>query len=86
MYGALATLSAARRLGPSLAGPAAEPHVLSVWCFALAISGMLLSAYVTYVELFMIDAICIWCVASAALVVAIALLAAPDPRQRSAQP
>ena len=84
MYGGLAALSATRRLGPWLAGPGAEPRVLPVWCFALAISGVLFSGYLTYVELFVIDAICIWCVASAALVSAIALLAAPDAR--SARP
>ena len=62
--------------------------MLPVWCFALAISGVLFSGYLTYVELFVIDAICIWCVASAALVSAIALLAAPDLRRdaRSARP
>ena len=82
MYGGLAVLFATRRLGPWRAQPAAEPRVLPVWCFALAISGVLFSAYLTYVELFVIDAICIWCVASAVLIAAIALLAAPDLRQR----
>ena len=34
---------------------------------ALAISGFGFSAYLTYLELFVIDAICQWCVASAVL-------------------
>jgi len=86
MYGGLAVLLAARRLGPWRAEPAREPRVLPVWCFALAMSGVLFSAYLTYVELFVIDAICIWCVASAVLITVIALLAAPDlQRERSAR-
>jgi uncharacterized membrane protein len=34
---------------------------------ALAVTGFGFSAYLTYLELFVIDAICQWCVASAAL-------------------
>lgn len=81
MYAALAALCMVRRLGPWRGGQAAEPPVLGVWCFALALSGTAFSAYLTYLELFVIEAICIWCVASAALVTAIALLAAVDLRR-----
>ena len=35
--------------------------------FALALTGFGFSAYLTYLELFVIDAICQWCVASAVL-------------------
>jgi uncharacterized membrane protein len=35
--------------------------------FALALVGFGFSAYLTYLELFVIDAICQWCVASAVL-------------------
>lgn len=42
---------------------------------ALSLAGMGFSAYLTYLELFVIDAICQWCVASAALMTAIAALA-----------
>ncbi len=88
MYGGLAALAAARRLGPvahrSRRRAARAPGV----GLRLAISGVLFSAYLTYVELFVIDAICVWCVTSALLVSAIALLAAPDlrDRERSARP
>src|SRR4029450_7198026 len=34
---------------------------------AIALTGLLYSAYLTYVELFVIDAICQWCVVSAVL-------------------
>jgi len=78
MYGALAALCALRRLGPWRADAAGEPAVLGVWCFALALAGTAFSAYLTYLELFVIEAICIWCVASALVVTAIALLAAAD--------
>jgi uncharacterized membrane protein len=41
---------------------------------ALAISGFGFSAYLTYLELAVIDAICQWCVASATLMTALAML------------
>jgi uncharacterized membrane protein len=51
---------------------------------ALAVSGFGFSAYLTYLELFVIDAICQWCVASAILMTGLAgvctwrLLREPD--------
>jgi uncharacterized membrane protein len=42
--------------------------------FALAFAGVIYAGYLTYVELFVIDAICQWCVISAALTVAIAVI------------
>lgn len=33
--------------------------------FGTALAGLLFSAYLTFLELFVIDAICLWCVASA---------------------
>jgi uncharacterized membrane protein len=41
----------------------------------LALVGFGFSAYLTYVELFVINAICQWCVASAALITALAAIA-----------
>jgi uncharacterized membrane protein len=41
---------------------------------ALAISGFGFSAYLTYLELLVIDAICQWCVASAVLLTALMVL------------
>ena len=52
----------------------------------LAIAGFGFSAYLTYLELFVIDAICQWCVASAVLMAALLvvavlrLLRGPAPR------
>jgi uncharacterized membrane protein len=43
---------------------------------ALAVSGFGFSAYLTYLELFVIDAICQWCVASAVLLTLLAGLTA----------
>ena len=42
--------------------------------FGLSLIGVLYSAYLTYLELFVIYAICRWCVASALIMVAIFLL------------
>jgi uncharacterized membrane protein len=42
-----------------------------------AVAGLAFSAYLTALELFVIHAVCSWCVVSAALAVAIFLLAAP---------
>ena len=42
---------------------------------ALATGGMLFTVYLTYLELFVIQAICRWCVVSAAIITAIWLVA-----------
>jgi len=54
------------------------PEALVPLTFALALSGMLYSAYLTWLELFVIDAICAWCVTSAILVTVIWVLTWPD--------
>jgi uncharacterized membrane protein len=52
---------------------------------ALALIGAGFSLYLTYLELFVIDAICQWCVASAVIMIALAglttarMLRGPDP-------
>lgn len=79
MYVTLLGLTVARRAGWAGLGPG-TPRLLRTWTFALALGGMLYSAYLTYLELFVIDAICEWCVVSAAVVTVIALLAVPDVR------
>jgi uncharacterized membrane protein len=38
--------------------------------FSLALGGLAFVSYLTYVELFVIDAICIWCVATACITAA----------------
>ena len=43
---------------------------------ALAVAGLTISAYLTYLEVFVIHALCQWCLASAALMVAALLCAA----------
>lgn len=45
---------------------------------AVAIAGMLFSLYLTYVELFIIRAICPWCLASAFAITAIAFLSVDE--------
>jgi uncharacterized membrane protein len=52
--------------------------LISTVLTAEAVIGVLFSAWLTYLELGVIHAICIWCVTSAALVVAIALVSIAD--------
>jgi uncharacterized membrane protein len=53
---------------------------------ALAAGGVLFTAYLTWLELFVIHAICRWCVGSAVIIVSVLVLAllarrrAPEPR------
>ena len=60
MYVALLLLIGVSRFG------AAAPPAVVVWAFAPALGGTLHSAYLTYLELFVIEAICPWRVVSAA--------------------
>lgn len=71
MYLALAALAVARlRLGDR--APALVPLAL----FAVSLAGTLYSGYLTYLELYVIKAVCWWCVASAALATGILALSA----------
>jgi uncharacterized membrane protein len=45
--------------------------------FAMALFGTLFSIYLTYLELFVIHAVCIWCLASAVIITALMLLNLP---------
>jgi len=61
--------------------------------FLLALGGVGFSAYLTYIELYVIEAICIWCVISAILISLLALVGglnlwriAPDPLGTSPTP
>lgn len=73
MYLGLLAMTAARRWMS-----AGGPRVFTVWSLTVAASGVGYSAYLTYIELFEIDAICIWCVGSALVVVAFFLCCLPD--------
>ena len=61
-----------------------EP-VISIVLVAQAAIGVLFSAWLTYLELAVINAICIWCVASAIIVVAILLVSIADLRELRAE-
>jgi uncharacterized membrane protein len=41
----------------------------------MSVAGVAYSAYLTYVELFVIDAVCVWCMTSAGVMTAIFLVA-----------
>lgn len=67
----------------SLAGTAdryAGSQTVSVLLVAIAAWSVLFSAWLTYLELFVIHAICIWCVTSAVLLVAILVVSVMDWR------
>ena len=79
MYLVLLALVAARRWWGALRDDEA-PQALAGLTFALALGGTLYSAYLTWLELFEIEAICVWCVGSALIVTLLMLLSAPDLR------
>lgn len=60
-----------------------EAVLLALFGFALV--GLLFSAYLTILELFVIHAICLWCVASAVVMVAVFALTAMAWRRFSQQ-
>jgi len=61
-------------------GRLAESSRPSVALVALSGWGVLFSGWLTYLELFVIDAICMWCVVSAILVVVIFVISLLDLR------
>jgi uncharacterized membrane protein len=75
-------------LAISLAGVQADPADRRWPNLLLLLSGagVLFTAYLTYLELFVIHAICRWCVGSAAIIVSIFLLVLLERRQRAAVP
>ena len=58
-----------------------DERLISVVLAGEAAVGVLFSAWLTYLELAVIHAICIWCVTSAAIVAAIFLVSAADLRE-----
>ena len=79
---AVMLLLALLALQPRFAGRSWPATLLVV----LSSGAMLFSAYLTYLELFVIHAICRWCVVSALIILAIFGLAWYDRRQRAPQP
>jgi uncharacterized membrane protein len=79
---ALLLMVALLALQPGLAPRRWPADLLSV----LAAGGVLFTAYLTWLELFVIHAICRWCVGSAVIIVSVLVLAllarrrAPEPR------
>jgi uncharacterized membrane protein len=57
-----------------------DERVLSIVLVAEAAVGVLFSVWLTYLELFVIHAICIWCVTSALVVTAILFVSIADLR------
>jgi uncharacterized membrane protein len=53
--------------------PALQPTA-TMAAFALALTGTIFAAYLTYLEIWVIEAVCQWCVASAVLTLAILIV------------
>jgi uncharacterized membrane protein len=64
----------------------ADARMISVLLSLWSTVGLLFSAWLTYLELAVIQAICIWCVVSAILVTAIFALSVLDLRDKSRMP
>jgi uncharacterized membrane protein len=58
----------------------ADSRVFSVALVALTGWGVLFSGWLTYLELFVINAICVWCVTSACIVAVMFLVSLADLR------
>ena len=58
-------------------GPAAGKRWLDVLLAVVVTGGLLFSAYLTGIELFILHAVCMWCVISAVLTVILFVLARP---------
>jgi uncharacterized membrane protein len=80
-YGALLGL-ALLALQPRFAGAGWPSRLLAV----LSGGAVLFTAYLTYLELFVIHAVCRWCVGSAVIILAIFGLSLADLRRRSVEP
>ena len=63
-----------------------ESLVVSTVLLGVATSGLIFSLYLTYLELFVIDAICQWCVVSAVIVTIIFFVTVADFREMRKSP
>ena len=63
----------------------ADSSAVSIMLLGVATTGLLFSAYLTYLELFRIHAICQWCVVSAIIVTIIFGFAFADYREKNSQ-
>jgi uncharacterized membrane protein len=74
-YAALLGLTTLRGYSPN-----SLQEYIPLAIFGISLIGVLYSAYLTYLELFVIHAICRWCVSSAVIITVIFLLSLPDLR------
>ena len=65
-------------LGLALAHGVGRGHLVRLGIFGLALVGFLFSMYLTYIELFVLHAICPYCVLSAVVITAILALSIPE--------
>ncbi len=65
----------------SIQGRYADSPSISIVMILMTASGLIFSAWLTYLELFVIHAICQWCVVSAILVLVMFILSVADYRE-----
>jgi uncharacterized membrane protein len=66
--------------------PEALDAYIPLAIFGISLIGVLYSAYLTYLEIYVIYAICRWCVSSAVIIATIFLLSLPDLRASADAP
>lgn len=79
MYLVLAVLYGVRLLSPP---PAAVDASFRSIALAVTLLGAGVSGWLTYVQLFVLDAVCVWCATSAGLVMLLLVLAVADASAR----
>jgi uncharacterized membrane protein len=65
--------------------PEGADDYISLAIFGISLIGVLYSAYLTYLELYVIYAVCWWCVSSAIIITVIFLLSLPDLKAQADQ-
>jgi uncharacterized membrane protein len=75
-YAAILTAWYIRRFHPRLMKPYDFPLI-----FGMAFSGTIFSLYLTYLELFVIQAVCLWCISSAVVMTLLMLASLAPARQ-----
>jgi uncharacterized membrane protein len=83
MYLSLGVLYSVRLFSPP---PATVEGAFRLAALALTVSGTGVSAWLTYVELYVLHAVCVWCVVSAVVVTLLLFVAGTDALRRQAAP
>jgi uncharacterized membrane protein len=81
IFGLLSYIVASGLIVVRLMAGRATAYLASLGILVITISGTIFSLYLTFLEFFVIDAVCPWCVASAITISIMLVLSAADVRQ-----